>query len=116
MAFATLRQLLTQFGLSEALNKSCAPTHIMVFLGIEVNSMSLTISIPGEKLLEILTILKSWIDKQYCSVKELQSLAGSLNFSARCVRSGRIYLSRILNFLRSIPVTGQHKIPRETQM
>ena len=48
-AFSTLRNLLTQFGLTEALNKCCPPTHIMAFLGIEVNSICLTMSIPREK-------------------------------------------------------------------
>ena len=38
-AFCTLRNLLTQFGLTEALNKCCSPTHVMVFLGIEVNNI-----------------------------------------------------------------------------
>ena len=116
IAFTTLRQLLAQFGLTEALNKSCPPTHIMVILGIEVNSILLIMSIPGEKLLEILEMLERWENKEVCSLKELQSLAGLLNFAARCVRSGRVYLSRILNFLRVIHKTGFHRIPRDTQL
>ena len=115
IAFATLRQLLTQFGLTEALNKACSATHVMVFLGIEVNSNLLTMRIPGEKMLEILSLLDLWTDKEFCSITELQSLAGSLNFAARCVRSGRVYLSRILNFLRTITGAGLHRIPRDTQ-
>ena len=99
MAFTMLRKLLKKFGLSEALNKCCSPTHIMVCLGIEVNSITLTMSIPGEKMQEILDILEEWGEKTTCSVKQLQSLAGLLNFAARCVHSGRVYLSRILNFL-----------------
>ena len=86
----------------------------MVFLGIEVNSILLTMSIPGEKMREILDILDVWFDKDSCTVKELLSLAGLLNFAARCVRSGRVYLSRVLNFLRQIPDKGTHKIPRDT--
>ena len=96
-AFDTLRKLLTQFGLTEALNKCCPPTHIMVFLGIEVNSICLTMSIPREKMDEILTLLDSWSDKCTCTLKELQSLAGLLNFTARCIHSGRVYLSHVLN-------------------
>lgn len=44
-----------------------------------------------------------------------QSLAGSLNFACKCIRSGRIYLSRILNFLRITPDQGKIKIPQQTK-
>ena len=116
LAFNTLRRLLLQFGLTEAINKSCPPNYVMVFLGIEVNSILLTLKIPGDKMQEILNILELWHNKQFCTIKEVQSLAGLLNFASRCVRSGRVYLSRILNFLREMPNTGTHRIPRETQM
>ena len=116
LAFATLRKLLVQFRLSEALNKSCPPNHVMVFLGIEVNSILLIMRIPGEKMSEILELLQFWTNKTHCSVRELQSLAGPLNFASRCVKSGRIYLSRILNFLRTMNNVGTYRIPRDTQL
>ena len=37
-----------------------------------------------------------------------------LNFAARCVHSGRVYLSCILNFLRQISNEGVHTVPRNT--
>ncbi|CAC5422083.1 unnamed protein product [Mytilus coruscus] len=42
----------------------------------------------------------AFIDKDTASLKEVQSLIGKLNFIASCVRPGRIFISRILNFLR----------------
>ena len=116
MAFDTLRRLLVQFGLTEAISKSCAPNYVMVFLGVEVNSVLLTLRIPEDKMQEILTILENWSNKQICSLKELQSLVGLLNFASRCIKSGRIYLARILNFLHDMPPTGRHIVPRETQL
>ena len=86
----------------------------MVFLGIEVNSILFTLRIPEDKMQEILNILEAWTNKQFCTIKELQSLAGLLNFATRCVRSGRVYLARILNFLWELSAKGLHKIPRET--
>ena len=114
IAFETLLRLLKQFGLTEAINKSCSPNYVMVFLGIEVNSLLLTLRIPQDKLQEILELLDLWCDKHTCTIKELQSLAGVLNFASRCVKSGRVYLSRILNFLHSIPGKGLHTVPRGT--
>ena len=115
-AFASLWKLLKQFGLVEAHKKSCAPSHIMVFLGIEVNSVLLTLKIPLEKYTEILELLEIWENKNFASKKDVQRLAGSLNFAAWCVRSGRVYLSRILNFLRELPQEGKIRIPEYVQL
>ena len=110
-AYHKLQEILHKFGLKEALNKSCPPSHIMIFLGIKVNTLNLTLSIPEEKWEEIITIAKSWLVKKTASLKDTQKLAGLLNFACRCVKSGRVYLSRILNFLRTLSKNGVKKVP-----
>ena len=45
------------------------------------------------------------------NLEEVQRLAGLLNFVCKCVKSGRIYLSRILNYLRTLPKVGFKTIP-----
>ena len=110
-AFQHLRTALTRFGLIEAIGKTVAPSTIMVFLGIEVNTVKLTLKIPGEKWAEIQLTLIHWGRKSKATLKDTQKLAGLLNFACRCVKSGRIYLSRILNFLRSLPKFESRKIP-----
>jgi hypothetical protein len=44
--------------------------------------------------------LLCWIDKKFAKLKEIQSLVGKLNFIASCVKPGRIFMSRLLNWLR----------------
>ena len=100
-AFFTLLEVLHRFGLQEAMSKSVAPCFSMVFLGIEVNTLTLTLTIPEDKWAELRKLLSEWKSKQSATLKQVQKLAGHLNFACRCVRSGRVYLSRILNFLRS---------------
>ena len=100
-AFQHLRQILINMGLQEAASKTVAPCTIMVFLGIEVNTITLTLTIPMEKWEEIQKVLKKWEKMERATKKQVQKLAGLLNFACRCVRSGRIYLSRILNYLRT---------------
>ena len=114
-AYMELRQLLRDFGLCEAPNKSCAPTCCMVFLGIEVNTILLTLSIPRNKLQEILYVLSKWADKDTATLNEIQKLAGLLNFACRCIRSGRVYLACILNFLRAAPQKGSVAVPEDTK-
>ena len=99
-AFEKLRDIIRLFGLKEAVDKAASPSTLMVFLGLLINSIDLTITIPPRKLEEILQEVRKWRNKTTASLKEVQILAGQLNFACKCVRSGRVYLSRILNFLR----------------
>ena len=115
-AYIQLRNLLARFELQEALEKSVAPTTFMVFLGIQVNSLTLTLSIPEDKWKEILNLLRNWEFKTKATLKETQQLTGTLNFACRCVKSGRVYLLRILNFLRSLPKTGSRVIPKQVRV
>ena len=110
-AFENLKKLLHNFGLKIATGKSVAPTTVMVFLGIEVNTILLTLSIPRDKWEEIKSELNRWAQKKTANLNQVQKLAGLLNFACRCVKSGKIYLSRILNFLRSLPKEGFRQIP-----
>ena len=57
-AFVKLRQILVAFGSMEATAKSCAPSHCMIFLDIEVNVISFILRIPSEKMAEILMSLE----------------------------------------------------------
>lgn len=46
-------------------------------------------------------------------IKNIQSLLGKLNFVAACVRPGRIFISRMIQWLKSLYKlhTGEHIIP-----
>ena len=110
-AFNNLRSLLKNAGLQEAAEKTVLPCTIMVFLGIEVNTITMTLKIPLGKWEEIQKLLNEWKNKHKVNLKEVQQLAGLLNFACKCVKSGRVYLSRILNFLRILPKFGKRVIP-----
>ena len=112
-AFDNLRSILRSIGLQEAVNKTVFPCTLMVFLGIEVNTINLTLTIPQDKWSEIQQVLSSWQDRTSATKKQVQKLAGILNFACRCVRSGRIYLSGVLNFLRSFGTSNQMKVSHE---
>ena len=75
----------------------------------------MTLTIPAQKWAEITHELQLWLCKDKASLKEVQRLTGLLNFACRCVRSGRVYLSRILNFLRTLPKHGNRIIPQSVR-
>jgi len=99
-AFDVLRNLLIACGLEESVAKACAPSTCMLFLGILLDTVRLTLSVTSERLTEILDLLKVWQNKTSATKKEVQSLVGKLNFVAKCVRPGRLFISRMLEFLR----------------
>jgi hypothetical protein len=83
----------------------------MLFLGIEINSLDMTLRIDNDRLKEIHFELEIWLNKNTASLKEVQSLLGKLNFAAGCIRQGRLFLSRIIEFLKSFKNRSEKKIP-----
>lgn len=101
-AFDTLGTVIGDSGLIEAGEKAVSPTTIMTFLGIEVDSNSMEIRVPQDKLDDIFSILDRWASKKSATKRQLQSLIGKLQFLAKCVAAGRVFISRLLVTLRSL--------------
>ena len=114
-AFNKLREILVKMGLQEACDKTVPPCTVMVFLGIQVNTIDMTLTIPKDKWQEISKELTIWLRKETATLKETQRLAGLLNFTCHCVRSGQVYLSRILNFLHMLPKFGNRRITKQVK-
>lgn len=99
-SFKKLKWVLDQCGLEESVDKACGPCLRMSFLGIWFDTEKLTMEVTPDRLFEISTLVEQWLHKSVATLKEVQSLVGKLNFVASCVKPGRIFISRILNFLR----------------
>ena len=112
-AYNTLSTLLQNCGIEEAKDKSCPPCTVMTFIGVLFNTESMTIEITPERLLEIKKLIKLWLHKEKASLKDIQSLLGKLNFIAACVRPGRLFVSRMLRWLKALHSsnTKYHMIP-----
>ena len=100
VSFCKLKWVLDQCGLEESVEKACTPSFKMNFLGIWFDTEKMTMEVTPDRLIEIAGLISMWLDKTTASLKEVQSLVGKLNFVASCVRPGRLFISRILNFLR----------------
>ena len=101
-AYRCLENVLSKCGLEESKDKASPPSEIMTFLGVLFNSRTMTIEVTLDRLIEIKHLISVWKQKESASLKQLQSLIGKLNFVAACVRPGRIFISRLLNWLREI--------------
>ena len=82
----------------------------MVCLGILVNTKDFTSRVPESRLRELSDELYLWLSRVRFTVKELQSLLGELSFVTACVHASRIFLSRLLNPLRSFPSNAKSQL------
>lgn len=115
LAYNILGDIITQVGLRESEQKACEPAVEMVFLGTGLNTVSMTLFITPERVKELLAILQDWKERTHASLREVQSLLEKLNFVTNCVRSSRIYISRLLNFLKQMRPAVQYKVPNSVR-
>jgi len=112
--FVLLGEMLSSLGLKEAANKSVSPSTRMEFLGITFDTRKMTVEVTPERVQELLVLLKTWQDRKSASKKDIQSLIGKLQFAAKCVASGRLFVSRILYLLRGLKLpTHRRKLSKE---
>ena len=101
-SFIELGQLLESCGIEESKQKACPPSTKMTFIGVLFDSEELTLSVTPERLQEILSLLEVWLLKTEATLQELQSLIGKLSFISSCVQASRVFMCRLLSWLRQI--------------
>lgn len=106
---STLISLLRKLGFAIAWDKVIAPTMELIFLGININTRTKSLSLPQEKVQQMFTLLASFAKKKRASLKQLQQLAGKLAWCSRVVNIGRIYLQRVLDIMRPLQIST-HKV------
>ena len=109
-AFSELRCLLSNLGLKEAVDKVCALSTKMEFIGITFDSINLTMSIPQEKIDETIELLRAWSQRTQATRNQLQTILGKLHHIAKCVRPARLFVSRMLETLRASPHNGVQRL------
>ena len=108
-AVHVLIQLLRELVFSISYDKVAGPATRVTFLGIVVDSVSFTLELPQQKLNEFYAILLQFASRKRASLRQLQQLAGCLNWACQVVRGGRCYLRRILDMIKPLKL-AHHKV------
>ena len=98
----SLERLLRTFeelGLPVALPKLEGPSTCLTFLGIEIDTRALEIRLPDTKLRALQELIRSWLGRESCERRELESLVGSLSHACCVVRSGKTFMRRMFQLL-----------------
>ena len=104
-SYETLYKVLQDLRIPVSNSKLCPPSTKITCLGIEIDSVQATLSIPEQKLDEILQNYKDFIKCKTFTKKQLQSLIGSLMFIHKVVKPARYFVNRLLETLRNIENT-----------
>lgn len=91
-AYEHCGRLLEELGLDESPNKACPPATVATCLGVQFNTVQMTMSVTPERLAELESLLHVWSVKRCTTKTELQSLVGKLAFVSKCVRHSQLFL------------------------
>lgn len=100
---ASILQIFQQLGVPIALDKLAGPCTVLTYLGIEIDTVNMVTQLSQEKLVDIVSKLKTWSTKSQTSKRELLSLIGSLSFACKVIKPGRMFLRRLIDLSITAP-------------
>lgn len=77
--------------------KTVYPTTTLTFLGLELNTLKFEIRLPTNKLERLKSEIKAFQNKLTATLRQLQSLIGTLNYACAVVPPGCTFLRHIIN-------------------
>ncbi|GAV04502.1 hypothetical protein RvY_14771 [Ramazzottius varieornatus] len=92
-----MKAVCADLGVPLAPEKTVSPTTTLDFLGITLDTVNFTLSIPDGKIQELTECLSTFKDRHKATKREILSLAGKLSWCTTCISAGRIFLRRILD-------------------
>ena len=98
--FDLLHDTLACLGLQEAVHKACSPACIMTWLRLQFNTSDMSVTIPEDKLEDILSLVHQWRFKQCANIHKLRTLLGKLFHMVQCCPPACYFVNRMLSTLR----------------
>ena len=94
--------------------KVLGPATVLDFLGFIIDTTSMEIRLPDEKLSRIKQMIYSWRSKKSCTKRTLLSLIGNLQHASSVVRPGRTFLRRMIDLSkRQVHMDGHLRLNAE---
>ena len=84
------------------------PTTRLTFLGILIDTSTMTASITDERKRDLISSLQSLLQHSKCTKRQLLSLIGKLSFACKVIPAGRIFLRRLIDISCSVSRLHHH--------
>ena len=108
--------LCSYLGIPIAPEKTCGPSTIMSFAGIELDSIFLEARLPRDKIEKCISLISDFIHRKKVTLKEVQSLNGLLNFACSVIRPGRAFLRRLIDLTVGVRLPNHYiRLNREVK-
>ena len=95
--FTGIESLCSLLGVATKDEKRTPPTTRITFLGVEVDTITQTISLPQDKLRALMHELHTFSTMEKCTKRNLLSLIGKLAFAAKVIPAGRLFTRRLID-------------------
>ena len=95
-------------GIPVAVDKLEGPATRISFLGIMLDSEAQILSLPQDKLEDILHRVHSWLGRRSATKRELLSLIGRLWFASKVVPASRLFLRRLIDLSTTVNRLHHH--------
>ena len=102
-AYNVLCELLVSLGFQLSSSKVVPPCQCLTFLGVQFDTICLSLSLPVKKLTDLRAVITTFLQRTRASKRQLQQLAGRLNWACKVVYGGRTFLRRVLDLMNTMP-------------
>ena len=100
-AYSDLINLLCNtLGVELSIDKCAPPASSQIFLGLEADTVDMSISVPTDKLNKAACMIKEWLKRSSATKRQLQSLLGTLIHISAAVLPGRRFVARIIELIK----------------
>ena len=104
----SFQRLLADIGVPLSPKKTEGPAQVLSFAGIELDSQNMEARLPWEKVIKYRDLLQDVLHRKKITLKELQSVIGSLNHCSYIVPAGHAFLRRLINLTVGVTVPHHH--------
>ena len=107
-----------EIGLPVNLDKTYWGTTLLIFLGLLINTVTQTVSIPTEKLAKGKDLIIKALEKasRKITLRDLQKICGFLNFLGKCIIPGRAFTRRLYAYTSNENMKPHHHIKINREM
>ncbi|GAU99281.1 hypothetical protein RvY_10307 [Ramazzottius varieornatus] len=94
---AYMKAICADLGLPLVPEKTDNPTTKLDFLGVTLDTVNLTLSVPDGKVQELNECLSTFDNRRKDTKREIFSLAGKPSWCTKCIPAGRIFMRRVVD-------------------